>query len=96
MGDYQEAILDCCNAIQWKPNYALAYNERGRLKLSLGDMDGAISDIEQAIIIAPNNGNYYKSLGDVKKTLEAAINSTSSEVTKLIKTITFKFHFYNN
>ena len=53
-GDYQGAIADYNQAIKIKPDYALAYNNRGNAKYNLGDKQGAIADYNQAIQIKPD------------------------------------------
>ena len=43
------AIADYNQAIKINPNYALAYNNRGNIKRTKGDIDGAIADFDRAI-----------------------------------------------
>jgi tetratricopeptide (TPR) repeat protein len=42
MGDYNQAI-------QLNPQYGLAYRNRGNVKRTKGDFDGAIADFNRAI-----------------------------------------------
>ena len=59
LGDKQGAIADYNQAIQIKPDFAYAYNNRGLAKYKLGDDQGAIADYNQAISIKPDHANTY-------------------------------------
>jgi len=70
-GDYQGAIADYNQAIQLKPDNAIAYVNRGVAKYDLGDYQGAITDYNQAIRINANWGNIglytaYSNRGNAK------------------------------
>lgn len=56
-GDKQGAIEDYTKAIQLKPDYSLAYNNRGNARSDSGDHQGAIEDYDQAIQMNQNWGN---------------------------------------
>ena len=47
-GDHKGAISDYTKAIKLKPDYAIAYNNRGSAKYDLGDKKGACSDYKKA------------------------------------------------
>ncbi|MDB9394841.1 tetratricopeptide repeat protein, partial [Microcystis aeruginosa] len=66
LGDYQGAIADYNQAINIKPDYALAYNNRGNAKYDLGDYQGAIADYNQAINIKPDYALAYYNRGIAK------------------------------
>jgi tetratricopeptide (TPR) repeat protein len=68
-GDYQGAIADYNQAIKIKPDYALAYINRGVAKSDLGDKQGAIADYNQAAQLYSQQGNmekYRKALDRIK------------------------------
>ena len=65
----QEAISAYNEAIRLKPDYALAYNNRGNAKMDLGDLEGARADYNEAIRLKPDLAEAYDSRGLLKKTL---------------------------
>jgi tetratricopeptide (TPR) repeat protein len=52
-GKHTEAAADVARALQLKPDFALAFNLRGRLKADNGDLDGARADFDRAIQLEP-------------------------------------------
>lgn len=82
--NYKNAIAAYTNAIELKPQYVQAYNNRGLAEIDLGNYQQAIDDYNKAIELNPkeanafnNRGNAYKDLGnnqqainDYNKTLE--------------------------
>ena len=52
-GDRRGAEADLAKALAMNPNFALAYNLRGRMKADANDLDGAIADFDYAIKIEP-------------------------------------------
>jgi tetratricopeptide (TPR) repeat protein len=62
-GRYDQAIDDYNQAIQVEPNYAAAYNNRGRSYYAQGDYDRAIADFNQAITLDPNYADAYNNRG---------------------------------
>lgn len=67
-GDYRGALADYNRAIELKPNYAIAYNYRGLLKVEkLNDLQGALADYDRAIQIDPKLANSYNNRGLLKK-----------------------------
>jgi len=48
---YDAAIRAYCNAIDYQPDCAHAYNDRGFCKLMLGDAAGAVADCRQALAL---------------------------------------------
>jgi tetratricopeptide (TPR) repeat protein len=69
--DNQGAIKDHNEAIRLNPQFADAYNNRGNIRLKLGDKQGAITNYAEAIRLNPqyalafyNRGLTYTELGD--------------------------------
>ncbi|NJN39191.1 MAG: tetratricopeptide repeat protein [Acaryochloridaceae cyanobacterium CSU_3_4] len=62
-GDNKGAISDYDQAIQLKPDYAEAYNNRGIARSALGDNKGAISDLDKAIQLKPDYAVAYVNRG---------------------------------
>ena len=56
-------------AIKLKPDYAIAYNNRGNSKDDLGDYQGAIKDYDIAIKLKPDYAIAYNNRGVAKKHL---------------------------
>jgi len=50
-GNFEEAIKFYTEAIEKTPKFADAYNNRGRVKLELDNIEGAIQDFEKAVTI---------------------------------------------
>jgi tetratricopeptide (TPR) repeat protein len=62
---YDRAIADYTTAIQLKPDYAEAYNDRGFAYYLKGDAERAIADYTRAIELRPNYPKAYNSRGVV-------------------------------
>ena len=60
---YDQAIADYTTAIQLKPDYAEAYNNRGFAYYLKGDGERAIADYTRAIELRPNYPKAYNSRG---------------------------------
>ena len=52
-GDYARAIADYDASIKFDPKAVFSYQNRGASKQALGDLDGALSDINEAIRLDP-------------------------------------------
>jgi len=61
--DFDQAIADYTTAIQLKPDYAEAYNDRGFAYYLKGDAERAIADYTRAIELRPNYPKAYNSRG---------------------------------
>ena len=77
LGKHEEAIEDLNKAIELKPDYALAYNNRGIAYNNLGQYDRAIEDYDKAIELDPdytyaynNRGIAYNNLGQYDRAIE--------------------------
>jgi hypothetical protein len=65
--DWDGAIADFTKAIELKPEYADAYNDRGSAKQLKGDLNGAIADFTRAIELNPKDADAYVNRGNAKK-----------------------------
>jgi len=63
--DYDKAIADYSQAILLKPDYAVAYVNRGAVRAAQGDYDLAIVDYDQAILLKPDFTLAYNNRGVV-------------------------------
>ena len=63
---YESAIVNYDRAIELKPDYDDAYNNRGAAKAKLGIYKSAILDFDRAIEFEPEDANTYKSRGATK------------------------------
>ena len=70
LGDYAGAIADYTMAIRLKPDYAMAYNNRGLAKADMGQHFAAITDYDTAIRLKPDDAKAYVNRGNVKAELE--------------------------
>ena len=61
--DLDEQIHCYTEAIHIKPNFAIAYHNRGLARKAKGDLDGAIKDYTEAIRIKPNYADAYINRG---------------------------------
>jgi tetratricopeptide (TPR) repeat protein len=61
--EYDRAIADYTTAIELKPDYAEAYNDRGFAYYLKGDGEHAIADFTRAIELRPNYPKAYNSRG---------------------------------
>jgi tetratricopeptide (TPR) repeat protein len=68
-GDWDGAIADFSEAIQLKPGYFQAYNDRGIAKERKGDHDGAIADFSEAIQLKPDFAGAYGGRGIAKNSI---------------------------
>ena len=59
-GRYLEAIVELTEAIRIAPDFALAYNARGFVRVMLHDWGRAIEDLDNAIRLKPGYANAYQ------------------------------------
>ena len=71
-------------AIELKPDYADAYNNRGIAKKAKGDLDGAIADYTKAIELKPDDADAYINRGDAKKA-KGDLDGAIADYTKAIE-----------
>ncbi|MFW9260402.1 tetratricopeptide repeat protein [Nostoc sp. CALU 546] len=62
---YIDVVVAFNIAIQKAPNLGDAYNYRGKAKAKSGDINGAISDLNQLLLIQPKNAEGYDSRGNL-------------------------------
>lgn len=62
--DFQGAIKDYNEAINFRSNYRLAYIGRGFAYVKLGDRDKAFQDLDKAVSLAPKDSWIYTSRGN--------------------------------
>jgi len=62
--DFTACIKDCDRSIKLDPAYAVCWAMRGEAKVALGDKAGAISDLDEAVRIEPNQPLWVKLLSD--------------------------------
>jgi tetratricopeptide (TPR) repeat protein len=62
--NYQSSIELLDKALEEAPNLADAYSYRGQTKAELGDIEGAISDYNQLLLIQPKNSDAYYNRGN--------------------------------
>ena len=67
--DTSKAIELYNQAIDIKPDFSEAYNNRGLLKKKINDQEGALQDYNKAIELAPNNAGTYNNRGVLRKDL---------------------------
>jgi hypothetical protein len=59
-GRYREAIVELTEAVRLAPDFALAFNARGYVRVLLRDWAGAVADLNRAIQLNPAYGNAYQ------------------------------------
>jgi len=62
-GDLAGALIQCTEAIQTESGYFPAYVQRSFILESMGRYDEALSDLKEALAIAPQNAEVLNSLG---------------------------------
>jgi len=60
MNKFEEAILDYDRAIDLKPDFAQAYNNRGNAYSMQGNNARAIEDYDKALKLVPNYASAYQ------------------------------------
>ena len=93
LGDHQKAIQDASRAIELS-RYPHAYAMRGLVRSRMGDIDGAVSDMNEAVKLSPRDpyvyatrglvlkakGDYVGAKRDFEKVLELDPSDTQSRV----------------
>ena len=92
---YESAIVDYDRAIELKPDYEDAYNNRGAVKVELGLYKSAILDLDKAIELEPDEANTYKNRG-VAKVKQGAYSAAILDFDKAIELEPDYAEAYNN
>ena len=88
-GNWNEAIAEYTKAIELKPDFVEAYNNRASVYTDMGEYDKALADCTKAIELDPLStipyynrsivylykGEYEKTIADCDKILELGLNS---------------------
>ena len=76
-GNYGDAVQSASEAIELKPDYAAAYNNRGNSYNALKQYERAIDDYDKAVELDPsyaaaysNRGNSYNDLGQYERAIQ--------------------------
>jgi len=78
--DYARALPDCERAVRLAPEAALYVYRRGWVRLYSGNLDGAMLDFDQALLLDPNFAAAYNGRATVyARRAEAASNSAVSD-----------------
>ena len=59
MADYAKAIKLTTDTVTMDPKFAKGYALRGKAKKDMGDVDGAVTDLNKALGLDPNLGEAY-------------------------------------
>lgn len=69
-GEGHLAELSFGGVIRRAPNYVEGWHQRGRLRLSIGDVDGAIADLRFALSLEPRHFDAQAALGQCYRALD--------------------------
>ena len=93
--DRQKAIELYTQAIDFKPDFSWAYNNRGILRKDLGDKEGAMKDYDKAIELDPNYAAAYNNradlwliMGELDKALDDINNAIKLDSTYHVSFVT--------
>jgi len=65
--DLDEKLQFYTEALQLKPDYADAYNNRGIARSDKGDLDGALQDYNEALRLTPDDAGAYNNRGNARR-----------------------------
>jgi tetratricopeptide (TPR) repeat protein len=82
--DFDGAIAEYTKAIEIKPDYAFAYNDRGVAKDGKGDVDGALADYSKAIDLKPDYELAYRNRA-LKKRQKRDLDGALADFNKAIE-----------
>lgn len=85
-GKYIDAVRDFDKSIQLKPNYAIAYYNRGWLKGQLHEFGAGIADLDEALRMKPRDAHAYFLRG----TLKSQCNQFDAAIADLDEAIRLK------
>lgn len=64
-GSYKQAIFLFTAVIEMDPGFAEAWNKRATVRFLLGDLDGALDDVEKALELEPRHFGALAGLGQI-------------------------------
>ena len=73
--NYNGAVADFTKAIEINPNFDIAYNNRGFVRMEEKKYSSALIDFSKAIEINPDDGEYYFNRAQVKKSKKNYYNA---------------------
>src|SRR5271165_2015527 len=71
--DVDERLRFCSEAIRVKPDYAVAFNNRGNARFLQGDVEGALQDYNEAIRLKPDYADAFTHRGNARLLLFTAL-----------------------
>lgn len=63
LGNYEDAVADFSKAIELVPNYGAAYRGRAICYLRLHDVENALQDIQEGLLLEPENAETHATHG---------------------------------
>ncbi len=66
-GQLSLALADIEEALKLKPEFAVAYSQRGLTRLRLGESDQALADLQRAIELEPREAIFFNNRGYVRQ-----------------------------
>jgi tetratricopeptide (TPR) repeat protein len=96
-GDYPGALADYNQVLRIDPKYALAYNNRGYLKMQrLNDVNGALADFNRSISVNPNFATAYNNRAFLKEDKLNDFNGALADYGKSLQIDPTDAKVYNN
>jgi tetratricopeptide (TPR) repeat protein len=96
-GDYPGALADYNQVLKIDPKYALAYNNRGYLKMQrLNDVNGALADFNRSISINPTFAIAYSNRGFLKEEKLKDFNGALADYGKSLQIDPTDANVYHN
>jgi tetratricopeptide (TPR) repeat protein len=96
-GDYKGALADYNQVLRIDPKYALAYNNRGYLKMQrLNDVNGALADFNRSISINPTFATAYNNRAFLKEDKLNDFNGALADYGKSLQIDPTDAKVYNN
>jgi tetratricopeptide (TPR) repeat protein len=69
-GNAEQALAEYQAALEGRPDWAVAYANRGSVRYTLGDYEAALDDLNRAIEIAPEQANAYYHRANVNRAMD--------------------------
>ena len=74
---YEESLADCEAAINIDPSLGPAYKNRARVRMKQNKNQDAITDLNKAIDLAPDRGDFYYYRGQAYAALGDSVSANS-------------------